>query len=190
MKEDARHCHGTSSSTSQATTGAQSPKACPAGSGERGRGLVVAPECECTPYDRDDYPYPQSVEPAIAELLGGAWSPYDGTTFDSLRDSHIEHIVALSEAHESGLCAATASVRARFARDFDNLTLATPSENREKWAHDATRWLPDHNRCWFAGRVVAVRQEYNLTIDASEKAVLEDVLAGCSEDEIERPRPL
>ena len=62
----------------------------------------------------------------------GAWSPYDGTTFDSLGDSYIEHIVALSEAHESGLCAATAPVGERFAQDLDNLTLATVRESK-KW---------------------------------------------------------
>ena len=29
------------------------------------RGLVVAPERRCTPYDADDYPYPQSVEDVV-----------------------------------------------------------------------------------------------------------------------------
>ena len=70
------------------------------------RDLTVAPEHRCTSYDRDDYPYPQSIEAQIAARLGGMWSPYDGTRFDSLRESDIEHIVAVSEAHDSGLCAA------------------------------------------------------------------------------------
>ena len=46
---------------------------------------------------------PASVEPRIAERLGGMFSPYDGSQFASLRESHIEHIVAISEAHDSGL---------------------------------------------------------------------------------------
>ena len=29
------------------------------------------PECRCTPYDHDDYPYPQSIEAEIADRLGG-----------------------------------------------------------------------------------------------------------------------
>ena len=66
------------------------------------------PECRCTPYDRDDYPYPQSIEAEIADRLGGMVSPYDGTRFESLRESDIEHILAVSEAHDSGLCAASA----------------------------------------------------------------------------------
>ena len=49
------------------------------------RDLTVAPEHRCTLYDRDDYPYPQSIEAQIADRLGGMWSPYDGTRFESLR---------------------------------------------------------------------------------------------------------
>ena len=79
-------------------------------------------ECECTDYDRDDYPYSQSVEPRIAEALGGMWSPYDGTEFDSLRESHIEHIVALKEAHDSGLCRVSNATRSHFASDLENRT--------------------------------------------------------------------
>ena len=55
--------------------------------------------------DRDDYSYSQDTEPLIGRMLGGMWSPYDGTEFESLRESDIEHIVAISEAHDSGLCA-------------------------------------------------------------------------------------
>ena len=115
----------------------------------------MAPECECSEYERGDYAYPQSVEPRIAEALGGMWSPYDGTEFDSLRGSQIEHIVALREAHDSGLCAVNRATRSRFASDLLNLTLATPAENREKGQDDAAWWVPDHNRCWFAAQVVA-----------------------------------
>ena len=75
-------------------------------------------------------------------------------------DSVIEYIIAVSEAHDSGLCAASAAVRARFACDLDNLTLATPRLNRyEKVARDAAEWLPELNRCWFA-TTIAVRREY------------------------------
>ena len=179
VEVDKRHCHNAGGG-SAATPGQVAT--CPAGSGERWRGLVVAPECRCSPYDRDDYDYPQSVEAQIAQRLGGAWSPYDGTRFESLADSDIEHIVATSEAHDSGLCAASAAVRARFARDLDNLTLATPRLNRhEKRGHDAAKWLPEHNRCWFAATIVAVRQEYGLTIDRREATALNAVLAGCNE---------
>ena len=183
VKADERHCHGGGSSpTSKTQTQTQQqPTACPTSTGTW-RGIRVAPECRCTPYDRDDYPYPQSIEAEIAARLGGMVSPYDGTRFDSLRESDIEHIVAVSEAHDSGLCAASAAVRRRFASDLDNLTLASPELNRyQKRDHDAAEWLPESNRCWFAATIVAVRREYDLTIDRREAAALDAVLKGCSD---------
>ena len=47
-----------------------------------------------------------------------------------MRNPTIEHVVAVSEAHDSGLCAADAETRRRFAGDLDNLTLAVPHLNR------------------------------------------------------------
>ena len=184
VEANERHCHGGGSSPTSTTTGTQTqlqPTTCPASTGTW-RGIRVAPECRCTLYDRDDYDYPPSVEAQIAERLGGMWSPYDGTQFESLRESDIEHIIAVSEAHDSGLCATSAAVRRRFASDLDNLTLATPALNRnEKGARDAAEWLPEHNRCWFAATIVAVRREYDLTIDRREAAALDEVLNGCDD---------
>ena len=68
-------------------------------------------------------------------------------------------MIARSEAHDSGLCAANLATRRRFATDLLNLTLAGPRVNRyEKVDHDAAEWLPPQNRCWFAARVIAVRR--------------------------------
>ena len=59
-----------------------------------------------------------------------------------------------------------------------NPTLATPSLKRyQKRAHDAAEWLPELNRCWFAATVVAVRQEYGLTIDRREATALEAIFS-------------
>ena len=150
------------------------------------RGLVVAPEDRCSPYDSDDYPYNQSVEQRIVEQLNGlVYGPYTGTHFQDAGQTDIEHIVARSEAHDSGLCAADAETKKQFASDLLNLTLASPEVNRqEKSAKDAAEWLPDLNQCWFADRVVQVRQEYQLTIDETEAAALENVLSGCSSVDI------
>ena len=80
------------------------------------RGVTIAPEHRCAPYNPSDYPYPQSVEDQIVSGLGGAiYGPYTGTYFHSTRDTDIEHIVERSEAHDSGLCAVSASVKAAFA---------------------------------------------------------------------------
>ena len=149
------------------------------------RGLVVAPEQRCSPYNADDYRYPQSVEDRIIDELGGIYGPYTGRWFASKSDTDIEHMVARSEAHDSGLCAADLATRRRFATDLLNLTLAGPRVNRyEKVDHDAAEWLPAQNRCWFAARVIAVRQRYGLTIDRREANALDEVLAGCASTEL------
>ena len=147
------------------------------------RGLRIAPENRCSSYNAADYPYPQSVEDQIVAELGGVYSPYTGTWFASKRDTDIEHIVARSEAHDSGLCTEDGATKRRFASDLLNLTLASPQVNRcdgsGKCAHDAAEWLPLRNQCWFAGRVLAVRKKYRLTVDRLEAAALDRVLSGC-----------
>ena len=89
-------------------------------------------------------------------------------------------MVATSEAHDSGLCAAGAATKRRFASDLLNLTLAAPAVNRHrKSGKDAGEWMPGMNRCWFAGRVVAVKRKYGLSVDGREARALEGVLSGC-----------
>ena len=156
-------------------------------SAETWRGLTVAPEHRCAPYDKKrDYPYPQSVERDIVRELGAVYGPYTGRCFASTTDTDIEHIVAASEAHDSGLCAAGAATKARFARDLRNLTLASPRVNRhEKSGKDAAEWVPARNRCWFAARVVDVRRAYGLTIDRREAAALDRILARCGSTALE-----
>ena len=152
-------------------------------------GLVVAPEDRCAPYDRDEYRYSQSVEAEIVAAMGGRiYGPYTGRHYSSTRRTDIEHIVAVSEGHDSGLCAADPSVRHRFASDLLNLTLAAPEVNRcggaGKCAHDAAEWLPPRNRCWFAARVIAVKFKYSLTVDRDEAIALQRVLSNCTSTEI------
>ena len=150
------------------------------------RGLTVAPEERCAPYDRDDYPYSQSVETRIIAGMGGrVYGPYTGRHFASRRETDIEHMVATSEAHDSGLCAADAGTKQRFASDLLNLTLAAPAVNRhQKSGKDAGEWMPQTNRCWFAGRVVAVKRKYGLSVDAREARGLEGILSGCASTEM------
>ena len=91
------------------------------------RGLTVAPEHRCARYDRDDYPYSRSVETRIIASMGGrVYGPYTGRHFASRRETDIEHMVATSEARDSGLCAADAATKRRFAGDVLNLTVRHP----------------------------------------------------------------
>ena len=173
------------------TAAIASPSPTQAGSG---LGLTVAAEHRCSAYDRKDYPYPQSVElDLIAGMGGRIYGPYTGRYFPTRRHTDIEHIVAVSEAHDSGLCAADRSTRRRFASDPLNLTLAAPEVNRcnagGKCGYDAAEWQPRMNRCWFAARIVAVKRKYALTVDRAEATALRDMLAPCTSTHMQFTRP-
>ena len=148
----------------------------------------VEEEFRCTPYLSTDYAYPPSVEPLIVAKQNGIYSPYDLQCFSDLRQTDIEHIVARSEAHDSGLCAATNETRRLFARDLLNLTLASPRLNRfDKSDHDAGEWLPLHNKCWYADIIVRIKSKYDLTVDARESSALNELLRECADIRMDIP---
>ena len=103
-----------------------------------------------------------SVEPKIVDAQGGIYGPHTWSWFNSIRETDIEHIIARSEAHDSGLCAASAAspdTNGRVASDLLNLTLASPSVNRfHKSAKNADEWLPDLNGSWYVNRTIQVRR--------------------------------
>lgn len=154
------------------------------------RGLIIAPENRCSPYDKkSQYPYPQSVEDIIVANMGGiVYGPYTGRIFENDRKTDIEHMLSTSEAHDSGLCAASPEVRKQFATDPLNLTLAAPEVNRcnpgGKCGFDAAEWMPEKNKCWFSNRIVELRQKYKLTIDINEARTLENTLRNCESFEM------
>ena len=96
------------------------------------RGIRIEEEKRCSPYQRKkDYRYSQSLEKKIVKSMDNIiYCPYSGKVFKSTKKTDIEHIVSLSEAHDSGLCAATSETKKKFASDMDNLTLADPYINR------------------------------------------------------------
>lgn len=150
---------------------------------ETWRGLIVADESPCPGYDRKrDY---LDTEQAVTARQGPR-SLYTGRIFDDLRDSQVDHIVAIREADESGLCKADRLKRHRFAYDLDNLTLASRSVNAQKGKRDAAEWLPAINQCWYAERVIAIKLKYDLTVDRQEMLALDGILAGC---EARGPQP-
>jgi hypothetical protein len=153
---------------------------------ETWRGLLVSPENRCVNYDKKkQYPYPQSVEDTIVRLMDGlVYGPYTGRYFESDRETDIEHIVASSEGHNSGLCSASSKTRKEFATDPLNLTLASPNVNRcstgGKCGFDAAEWLPKKNQCWFADRVFQIKTKYSLSVDVDEAKALEGILSKCN----------
>ena len=150
------------------------------------RGLVVAPETRCSEYYVDHYRHPDGLEDAVVAALGDKlYEAYTGVYYDHVRDVQVDHIVAKGEAHDSGACAWAPSARRAFVRDLENLALASPNlDLGVKAGRDAAEWLPDFNRCWYAGAIVAVRLKYALTVDEAERDALEGVLANCDSTEI------
>ena len=72
---------------------------------ETWRGLRVAPEKRCASYERSDYAYrSRPLETLLVLQLGGVYAPYTGRCFGSRRQTDVEHMIALSEAHDSGMC--------------------------------------------------------------------------------------
>ena len=118
-------------------------RGCPNHEAHACRGITIAPEQRCPEYDPGDYHYSQSVEPRIVDAQGAIYGPYTGTWLDSIRDTDIEHIVARSDAHDTGLCAGNSDTKEEFASNLLNLTLASSSVNRhQKVDKDAAEWSP------------------------------------------------
>ena len=80
------------------------------------------------------------MEPQIVnQMVGRIYGPYTGTYFASTGETDIEHIVARSEALDSGLCADSASTKQSFARALLNPTLTCT--HRIPARKDGIGWL-------------------------------------------------
>ena len=152
-------------------------------------GILIVPEDRCTPYDMREYEYPPSLKDTIiASMNGLIYGPYTGRLFSHHTEIDIEHIVDLIEAHDSGLCAASANTKVAFASDLENLTLAGPLINQfEKREQDLAAWLPLYNVCWYVNQVVEVKRKYELTMDLAEASVALQILEACVSVEMEFP---
>ena len=146
-------------------------------------GLKVEEESRCSPYKRKrDYSYSPSIERKIVTAMNNKiYCPYSGKFFKSIKETDIEHIVSLSEAHDSGLCQASPWVRKEFASDMRNLALTDPSINRyQKRGFDAGEWMPANNKCWYVRKIIEVKKAYNLSVDSEELMALQRTLSRCN----------
>ena len=148
--------------------------------------LTLAAESDRAGYQRPTTNRYQRHERAVYLALGMDRTPYTCTAISGdLTRVDVEHIVALAEAHDSGL--APAQMLA-FSGDPLNLTVAMPRENRiAKSAKDAADYLPPRNRCWFAWRVLNVKARWGLTVDPVEAVALIGALDGCDSRSLRSP---
>ena len=147
-------------------------------------GLVVAPERRCAPYDPKAYHYPADIERRILTQQGLV-SFYTGRTFTSTKQTDVEHVLSRREAHDSGMCALSDSVKRVFASDLINLTLAAPAVNRfQKRDKDVSQWRPElvGSWCWHASTIVRTKRKYRLSADSLEVVALQDMLRTCNRE--------
>jgi hypothetical protein len=117
-------------------------------------------------------------------ISGGSWlSYYDGITTDDPTELQVDHVVALSEAWDSGAHQWTADRRRAFANDLDyagTLQAVTGESNQAKRDYDPAQWLPPlaASECTYATTWVAVKWRWRLTIDLAEKNRLAQLLSG------------
>jgi hypothetical protein len=91
----------------------------------------------------------------------------------------IDHVVALSNAWQTGIFKADLATRKSFANDPLNLLAVKGSLNSQKGDGDAATWLPPNKpfRCDYVSRQVEVKVKYNLWLTRAEKEAILRILS-------------
>ena len=113
--------------------------------------------------------------------------PYSGTTIAFTRgvttssEVRFDHVVALSNAWQTGALTWTADQREALANDPLNPLAVQGRLNEQKGDGDAATWLPPNKavRCAYVSRQVAVKARYGLWVTPPEKAAITRLLVGC-----------
>ena len=113
--------------------------------------------------------------------------PYSGTTIyfvkgeKSSMEVQIDHVVALSNAWQTGAFKLTLVKRTEFANDPENLMAVQGRLNSQKGDGDAATWLPPLKsyRCTYVSKQIAIKAKYGLWVTAPEKTAMKNILAKC-----------
>ena len=117
-------------------------------------------------------------------LTGQLLDPFSGKviTFSSTKSNiDIDHVVALSNAWQTGAAYFDKTKRAAIANDPLNLIAVDAKLNRQKSDGDAATWLPPlkNYRCDYVARQVAVKAKYGLWVTQPEKSAIINLLEMC-----------
>ena len=112
---------------------------------------------------------------------------YSGETINFVRGNitsmevQIDHVVALSNAWQTGAFKLSADQRKALANDPLNLFAVKGSLNQQKSDGDAATWLPPLKsfRCAYVAQQIAVKMKYSLWVVPPEKAAMVAILAKC-----------
>ena len=113
--------------------------------------------------------------------------PYSGITINFVKgvkssmEVQIDHVVALSNAWQTGAFKFALEKRTQFANDPDNLLAVQGRLNSQKGDGDAATWLPPLKsyRCTYVSKQISVKAKYGLWVTAPEKAAMKNILAKC-----------
>lgn len=113
--------------------------------------------------------------------------PYTGRSIRFVRgtttsdDVQIDHVVALSNAWQTGAQQISYDRRVEFANDPLNLLAVDGPTNEKKGDGDAATWLPPNKpfRCQYVTRQIDVKTKYGLWVTQAERAAMARVLGTC-----------
>ena len=112
---------------------------------------------------------------------------YSGETINFVRGNvtsmevQIDHVVALSNAWQTGAFKLTLMQRTALANDPMNLFAVKGRLNSQKGDGDAATWLPPLKsfRCAYVAQQIAVKAKYSLWVTAPEKDAMVRILTAC-----------
>ena len=117
-------------------------------------------------------------------IAGQLLDPFSGKviTFSATKVViDIDHVVALSNAWQTGAAYFDKNKRSQIANDPLNLLAVDSKLNRQKGDGDAATWLPPSKafRCEYVARQVAVKAKYGLWVTKPEKVAIDKILSTC-----------
>lgn len=123
---------------------------------------------------------------------GSLEDPYSGKLIEFTRgeqtsdDVQIDHIVALSNAWQTGAQQLTLNERIALANDPLELVAVDGGANQAKGDGDVATWLPPNKpfRCQYVARQIAVKSKYNLWVTPAESDAMRRVLGDCPNQQL------
>ena len=120
-------------------------------------------------------------------LTGTLHDPYTGKTIAFQRgkttsdDVQIDHVVALSNAWQTGAQQLDLPTREQLGNDPLNLQAIDGPTNNARGDADVATWLPPNRAAWcrYVARQVAVKAKYRLWVTAAERDAIARVLGRC-----------
>jgi hypothetical protein len=128
-----------------------------------------------------------TVDESCRILTGILNDPYTGKVITFSRGEassqavQIDHVVALSNAWQTGAQGLTAEQRIALANDPLELLAVDGPANQQKSDGDAATWLPANKafRCQYVARQISVKAKYQLWVTSAEKDAMIRILQDC-----------